>query len=80
MLYMPCVLIIHDAFLTFFQDFQQEGRDIGFGTEVGDRGEERLEVEDYGAGEGEAAQGLPVDAEVDAWKGEQRSPVWVVGV
>ena len=35
-------------------------------SEIGDGREERFEVEDDGSGEGEAAEGLPVDAEVDA--------------
>lgn len=36
-------------------------------TEFGDRREERFEVEDDGGGEGKAAEGLPVDAEVDVF-------------
>lgn len=43
---------------------------MGFGAEIGERGEECFEVEDDAAGEGEAAEGLPVDAEVDAGEGD----------
>lgn len=48
------------------QDVRHERRDLGLAPEVHDRGEEGLEVEDDGGGEGKAAESLPVDAEVDA--------------
>lgn len=70
MLHMPRILILHNLLLTLAEDLQQQGGDVGFVAEGGDGGEERFEVEDDRAGEGEAAQGLPVDAQVDAGEGE----------
>ena len=62
MLDMPRVLIAHDAFFPLAQDRQQQGGDIRFVPELAQRREERFEVEDDRAGEGEPAEGLPVDA------------------
>lgn len=85
MLHMPRILIAHDALLPLAQDRGQQGGDIGFVAEAGQGGEERFEVEHDRAGEGEAAEGLPVDAEVHAPEGERGRLavsvlfVWVVG-
>ena len=70
MLDMPRVLVPHDLGLALPQHLQQQRGHVGLVPELADRREERFEVEDYGAGEGEAAEGLPVYAQVDAREGE----------
>lgn len=70
MLHVPRALVLHERLLPVPEDLGEQRRHVRFGPEVVERGEERLEVEDDGAGEGEAAEGLPVDAQVDAGDGE----------
>ena len=66
MLHMPRALVAHQPLLAFFQDLGHQRRDIRFVAEFRHGREERFEIEDDGAGEGQAPEGLPVDAEVDA--------------
>ena len=66
MLHMPRALVAHQPLLALFQNLGHQRRDIGIVAEFRHRREERFEIEDDGAGEGQAPQGLPVDAEVDA--------------
>lgn len=61
---MPSILILHQRALALFQDRGTQGRDVGLVAELGERGEERFEIEDDGAAEGHASERLPVDAEV----------------
>ena len=70
MLDVPRVLVRHDGPLALAQDAGHERRHVRLGAEPLDGREERLEVENDGAAEGEAAQRLPVDAEVDAGEGQ----------
>ena len=67
MLNRPRALILHDALLTLHQHLLQQLGYIRLRTEVRERREERLKVEDDEAGHGEAAQGLPIDAEGDVF-------------
>lgn len=62
MLHMPRVLVPHDLGLALPEHLQQQRRHVGLVPELGDWREERFEVEDHGAGEGEAPEGLPVYA------------------
>ena len=71
MLNMPGALVPHQTVLTLLQQLSHERRNIRLVAELRDGSEEGLEVEDDGAGEGQAAQGLPVDAQVDAREGER---------
>lgn len=66
----PRTLVLHQALLAFLQYSRQQGGHVGFVAELGHGREERFEVEDDGAAEGQAAERLPVDAEVDAGEGE----------
>ena len=66
MLHMPGVLVAQYALLALREDLEQQGRNIGFVAQILKRSEQRFEVEDDGAGEREATQGLPVDAHVNA--------------
>lgn len=68
----PRVLVPHDALLAVAQDRGEQGGDVGFAAEGGERGEERFEVEDDGAREGKPPQRLPVHAQVHARQGEPR--------
>lgn len=70
MLHMPRILILHDLGLALPEDLEQEGGHVRFVPELGHGREERFEIEDYGAREREAAEGLPVYAQVDAGEGE----------
>lgn len=79
MLHMPSALIAHETLLAAFQDCRKQSRDVGLAAEVGERGEEGFKVKDDGAGKGQAAQGLPVHAQVDAGKREVRDLAEAVG-
>ena len=70
MLHMPCILVLHEGALSLLQHLRQQRRHVRFGSELLYRREERFEVEDDRAAKGQAAEGLPVDAEVDAGEGE----------
>lgn len=63
-------LVVHDLRVSFPQDASHQVGDVGLVPEVGERGEEGLEVEDDGTRTREAAQSLPVDAEEDVVDGE----------
>lgn len=71
MLYWLCTFMFHKLLFFLLQHCSQETRDVGFGAEAGDGGEEAFEVERDSAGKGQAADGLPVYAEVCAgeWEG-----------
>ena len=70
MLRVPGILILENILLALLQDLRYERRDEGLVGELAHGREERLEVEDDGAGEGQAAQRLPVDAEVTPVEGQ----------
>lgn len=70
MFHMPRILILHQRLLALPQHLQTQRRHIRFGSKILERREERFEIEDDGAGEGEAAERLPVHAEVDAVEGQ----------
>ncbi len=70
MLDVPRILILHQRLFSLPKHLAAQRRHIGLVAEFFEGREERFEVEDDGAGEGEAAQGLPVNAQVDAGKGE----------
>ena len=70
MLHVPRALVRHDLPLSLPQHLGDELGHARLGAELLDRREERFEVEDDGAAEGEAAQGLPVHAQVNAREGE----------
>ncbi len=70
MFHMPRIFILHQGPLPLPQHLEHQRRHIRFVSELLDGREERFEVEDDGAAEGQAAQRLPVDAEVDAGQGE----------
>lgn len=70
MLHMPRTLILHEGPLPLLQHLRQQRRHIRFVSKLLYRREERFEVEDDGAAQGQAAERLPVDAEVDAGEGE----------
>lgn len=69
-LHMPRVLVLHQAPLALPEHPCHERRHVRFVAELLDGREERLEVEDDGAAEGQPAQRLPVHAEVDARDGQ----------
>ena len=75
MLHVPRPLVQHDIVLTPPQHLQRQPRDIRLVRELCHGREQALEVEDYGAREGQAAQGLPVDAQVAPGDGEPRELV-----
>ena len=70
MLYVPRALVLHQRPLTLLQYLGHQRRHIWFGSKLFYRREERFEVEDDGAAERQAAQGLPVHAQVDAGEGK----------
>lgn len=78
MFHMPRIFILHQRPLPLPQHLQTQRRDIRFVSEFLDGREQRFEIEDDGTGEGEAAQGLPVDAQVDAGEGERGELVGAV--
>src|SRR5271163_5255052 len=84
-LHMPCVLVRHNVFLAVLQHLQDDAGHVGLVAELGHLREERLEVEDDGAGEWEAAERLPVDAQVATVEGQFRTLevavllMWVAG-
>lgn len=63
---MPCILILHKILLPLLHYLAQQRGDERLLTELTNRGEEGVEVEDDTSGEWEASERLPVDAEVDA--------------
>lgn len=67
---MPRILIFHEGALPFLQHLGQQRRHVRFGSELLHGREERFEVEDDGAAQRQAAEGLPVDAEMDAGEGK----------
>ena len=71
MFHMPRTLIPQQPLLPLHQHLLQQFRHIRFLPQILQGREQSFEVEDDGAGEGEAAEGLPVDAEVDAGEGEE---------
>lgn len=70
MLDVPRVLVLHHVALTLSQHLGAQGGHVGLVAEFRNGREERFEVEDDGAAEGHAAQGLPVHAEMDPGKFE----------
>lgn len=83
MLNARAMLVLHEVLLTFAEHLGHQTGDVGFVAELRDRGEEGLEVEADGGGEGEATQRLPVDAKVEAVEAEigvLGGPVLFVGV
>ena len=83
MLHMPRILILHETPLALAQDGAQQRRHVRLVAQVLQRREQRLEVEHDRAGERQPAQGLPVDAQVDAREREVRrlgKPVRLVRV
>lgn len=61
----PGVLVLHEAVLAVGQHLLDEAGHVGLVAELGERREEGLEVEDDGGRQGQAAQRLPVDAEMN---------------
>ena len=72
---MPRILVLHHRPLPLPQHLGYQRRHVRLVAKLLDGREERFEVEDDGAAEGQAAQRLPVDAEVDAGDGEVRDLV-----
>ena len=70
MLHMPRILILHQGPLPLLQHLRQQRRYIRFASKLLYRREERFEVEDDGAAQRQAAERLPVDAEMDAGEGK----------
>lgn len=70
MLDMPCILILHQSPFPLAEHLGAQRGHVGFVAELLEGREERFEVEDDGAREGETAQRLPVDAQVDAREGQ----------
>ena len=66
MFHMPRILVLHEIFLPLADDLEDQAGDVGFVAKFCEWREDGFEVEDDAAGEGQAAQGLPVDAQVDA--------------
>ena len=67
---MPRILVLHNFPLPFLQHLRNESGDVCFLSEFLNGSEECFEVENDGAGKGEATERLPVNAEVDAGDGE----------
>lgn len=67
---MPRILILHEGPFPLLQHLCQQRRHVRLGSELLYGREERFEIEDDGAAEGQATERLPVDAEVDAGDGE----------
>ena len=70
MLHVPRALILHQRPLPLLEHLGHQRRHVGFGPKLFDGREEGFEIEDDGAAQGQAAQRLPVDAEVDAGEGK----------
>lgn len=69
-LHVPRVLIRHDCPLSFLQHLGHQCRHVRFVSKLFYRREQRFEVEDDGTAQRQAAQRLPVDAEMDAGEGK----------
>lgn len=70
MFHMPRALILHEGPLPLLQHLRQQRRHIRFASKLLYWREERFEVEDDGAAQRQAAERLPVNAEMDAGDGE----------
>ena len=70
MLNMPRILILHHSCLPLIQHLQYQARDVRLIAELRYGCEDCFEIEDYGARQWQAAEGLPVDALVAAGEGE----------
>ncbi len=68
MLNMPRILILHEILLAFVEHLINDGGDKWLVAELRDWGEQGFEVEDDGAGKGEAAKRLPVDSEMASFE------------
>lgn len=62
---MPGILVLHHILLPLLEHLRNQRRDVCFSLELLDRREQGFEVEDDSARDGEATEGLPVDAKVD---------------
>lgn len=61
---MPRPFIVQQILLPLLHIFSNKRRHTRFITELRDRREQGFKVEDDGCGEGEAAEGLPIYAEM----------------
>ncbi len=83
MLHVPRALVLHQVFLAPLEQFVAQRGNVRFISELGDGREERFEVEDDRCADGEAAEGLPVNAQMAPFKAESRGlgqAVRLVGV
>lgn len=62
---MPGILVLHHILLPLLEHLRNQRWDVWFSLELLDRREQGFEVEDDSARDGEATEGLPVDAKVD---------------
>lgn len=82
-LHVPRALVLHQILLAPLEHFVAQRGNVRFISELGDGREERFEVEDDRCADGEAAEGLPVNAQMASFEAESRrlgQTVRLVGV
>ena len=83
MLHVPRILVLHEVLFPFLYYLQHQAGNIRFGAKLRHGREHGFEVKDDAARKRHAAEGLPVDAEVDAREiqvGGLEIAVFLVGV